>query len=101
MKSCPLCYSAYPNQQTNCPTDGTQLFERREPEPGTVNLAEHILLNRQRALKFISSEVQFDDPVLQSPTARRSSADIAVHERGIWVYICARGLVGTETLCGD
>jgi hypothetical protein len=63
MKTCPLCYSAYPNQQTNCLTDGTQLFERRELEPETVNLAEHILFNRQRALKFISSEVQFDDPV--------------------------------------
>jgi hypothetical protein len=39
MKAFPLCYSAYPNQQTNFPTDGKQLFERQELEPGTANLA--------------------------------------------------------------
>jgi serine/threonine-protein kinase len=75
MKTCPLCDSKYPNHQTNCETDGAMLIESRDLEPGTVvrskyrivrllgrggmgtvYLAEHILLGRQRALKFMSSE---------------------------------------------
>jgi hypothetical protein len=36
MKTYPLCDSAYPNHQTNFPTDGALLIERRELEPGTV-----------------------------------------------------------------
>jgi serine/threonine-protein kinase len=84
MKTCPLCDAAYPNHQTNCPTDGAMLIERRELEPGTVirgkyrivrflgrggmgtvYLAEHILLGRQRALKFISSELSQDPRFLK------------------------------------
>jgi serine/threonine-protein kinase len=84
MKTCPLCDSAYPNHQTNCSTDGALLIESRELEPGTlirgkyrivrllgrggmgtVYLADHILLGRQRALKFISSELSQDPRFLK------------------------------------
>ncbi|HEY1208507.1 MAG TPA: hypothetical protein VGE85_04000, partial [Terracidiphilus sp.] len=73
MKTCPLCEKIYPSQHTTCPADGALLIDSRELEPGTlirgkyrivrqlgrggmgtVYLAEHILLGRQRALKFIS-----------------------------------------------
>jgi len=79
MKTCPLCSTAFPNQQSTCPTDGALLIESRDLEPGTVirgkyrivrllghggmgtvYLAEHILLGQQRALKFISSELSQD-----------------------------------------
>jgi serine/threonine protein kinase len=84
MKTCPLCDSAYPNQHTNCPTDGAILIETREFAQGmvirdkyrilrqigrggmgTVYLAEHIMLGRVRALKFISSELSQDSVFLR------------------------------------
>jgi serine/threonine protein kinase len=84
MKTCPLCEKAYPSHHTNCPADGAQLIDLRELEPGTVirgkyrivrmlgrggmgtvYLAEHILLGRQRALKFISSELSQDATFLR------------------------------------
>jgi serine/threonine-protein kinase len=79
MKTCPLCETTYPSHHTNCPTDGAILIETRELEQGTlirgkyrimrqlgrggmgtVYLAEHIMLSRLRALKFISSELSQD-----------------------------------------
>jgi len=84
MKTCPLCDTAYPNHQSTCTTDGALLIESRELEPGTlirgkyrivrllgrggmgtVYLADHILLGRQRALKFISSELSQDPRFLK------------------------------------
>lgn len=84
MKTCPLCETAYANHQTNCARDGALLIESHELEPGTlirgkyrierflgrggmgtVYLAEHILLGRQRALKFISSELSQDPRFLK------------------------------------
>src|ERR1039458_7630948 len=84
MKTCPLCEMTYPSQHTTCPTDGALLIESRELEPGTVirgkyrimrllgrggmgtvYLAEHILLGRKRALKFISSELSQDPKFLK------------------------------------
>jgi TPR repeat protein/serine/threonine protein kinase len=84
VKTCPLCDTAYPNHDTNCEKDGALLIERRELEPGivirgkyrivrllgrggmgTVYLAEHILLGRHRALKFISSELSQDSRFLK------------------------------------
>jgi serine/threonine-protein kinase len=84
MKSCPLCETSYPSHHKTCPTDGALLIESREFEPGlvirgkyrivrllgrggmgTVYLAEHIMLSRQRALKFISSELAQDAQFLR------------------------------------
>jgi serine/threonine-protein kinase len=84
MKTCPICEKAYPSQHTTCPTDGAMLIDLRELEPGTVirgkyrierqlgrggmgtvYLAEHILLNRPRALKFISSDLSQDAAFLR------------------------------------
>src|ERR1035441_5298023 len=84
MKTCPLCEMTYPSQHTTCPTDGALLIDSRELEPGTVirgkyrivrqlgrggmgtvYLAEHILLGRPRALKFISSELSQDATFLR------------------------------------
>jgi serine/threonine-protein kinase len=84
MKTCPLCDTAYPNQHSSCDRDGALLIESRDLEAGavirgkyriarllgrggmgTVYLAEHILLGRQRALKFISSELSRDATFLR------------------------------------
>src|SRR5664279_4332630 len=84
MKSCPLCETSYPSHHKTCPTDGALLIESSELEPGlvirgkyrivhllgrggmgTVYLAEHIMLGRQRALKFISSELAQDAQFLR------------------------------------
>ena len=84
MKTCPICEKSYPSHHTNCEADGALLIDSRELEPGTlirgkyrivrklgrggmgtVYLAEHILLNRQRALKFISSELSQDATFLR------------------------------------
>ncbi|MGD0294599.1 MAG: TonB family protein [Terracidiphilus sp.] len=84
MKTCPICEKSWPSNHANCPTDGALLIDLRELEPGTVirgkyrivrqlgrggmgtvYLAEHILLNRPRALKFISSELSQDAAFLR------------------------------------
>jgi TPR repeat protein/tRNA A-37 threonylcarbamoyl transferase component Bud32 len=84
VKICPLCDTTYPSHNTNCEKDGALLIERQELEPGTiirgkyrivrllgrggmgtVYLAEHILLGRQRALKFISNELSQDPRFLK------------------------------------
>jgi serine/threonine-protein kinase len=84
MKTCPICEKSWPSNHANCPTDGALLIDSRELEPGTVirgkyrivrqlgrggmgtvYLAEHILLNRPRALKFISSELSQDAAFLR------------------------------------
>ena len=84
MKLCPLCDTSWPNHHTNCENDGAKLIASSELEPGTVirdkyrivralgrggmgtvYLAEHILLGRQRALKFISRELSHDPKILK------------------------------------
>jgi serine/threonine protein kinase len=84
MKTCPICEKAWPSNHTNCETDGALLIDSRELEPGTVirgkyrivrvlgrggmgtvYLADHILLGRSRALKFISSELSQDAAFLR------------------------------------
>ncbi len=84
MKTCPICEKSWPSNHTNCEADGALLIDSRELEPGTVirgkyrivrqlgrggmgtvYLAEHILLNRPRALKFISSELSQDAAFLR------------------------------------
>jgi serine/threonine protein kinase len=84
MKTCPICEKSWPSNHANCPTDGALLIDSRELEPGTVirgkyrivrqlgrggmgtvYLAEHILLGRPRALKFISSELSQDAAFLR------------------------------------
>jgi serine/threonine-protein kinase len=76
MKYCPVCHTAYSRDHTNCASDGALLIESDELESGTlirdkyrilrvigrggmgtVYLAEHILLGRNRALKFLSSSL--------------------------------------------
>jgi len=84
MKTCPICEKSWPSNHASCPTDGALLIELRELEPGTVirgkyriermlgrggmgtvYLAEHIMLGRPRALKFISSELSQDAAFLR------------------------------------
>jgi serine/threonine protein kinase/formylglycine-generating enzyme required for sulfatase activity len=84
MKRCPLCETDYPNQYFNCEGDGAVLVATRDLDPGTVvrnkyrivrkvgrggmgtvYLAAHILLGRQRALKFIASELAQDPRLLK------------------------------------
>jgi serine/threonine-protein kinase len=79
MKTCPLCDNSFPHSHTQCPNDGALLIESAEMEPGTVirgkyrivrqlgrggmgtvYLAEHLMLGRQRALKFISKDLSQD-----------------------------------------
>jgi serine/threonine protein kinase len=79
MKSCPICETAYPNDLAVCSKDGAVLVPNMEREPGsiirgkyrivrtlghggmgTVYLAEHMLLGRLRALKFIRGHLAHD-----------------------------------------
>jgi serine/threonine-protein kinase len=76
MKSCPICDTPYPDQHTNCPTDGAVLIVTLELAPGqivrgkyrtvrklgqggmgVVYLAEHLMLGGQLALKFLATEL--------------------------------------------
>jgi len=101
MKTCPLCENTYPSQHSTCPTDGALLIDLRELEPGTVirgkyrivrqlgrggmgtvYLAEHILLNRPRALKFISSELS-QDAVFLRRFRREAQAAIELRHTNI------------------
>jgi len=84
LKTCPLCSKSWPSNHTSCPTDGVTLIDSGELEPGTiirgkyriqrllgrggmgaVYLAEHILLARPRALKFISGSLTQDPAFLR------------------------------------
>jgi serine/threonine protein kinase len=84
MKSCPICETAYPNEQATCSLDGADLVPNAELEPGTVirakyrivrtlghggmgtvYLAEHLLLGRLRALKFIRGHLSHDPRFVQ------------------------------------
>ena len=79
MKTCPICETAYPNECARCTTDGAVLVPTAELDPGivirgkyriirtlgrggmgTVYLAEHLLLGRFRALKFMSGQLSRD-----------------------------------------
>ena len=79
MKLCPQCETGYHDQLTSCPTHGGVLSEIRELKPGmlihktyrivrklgqggmgTVYLADHLLMEERRALKFLSSELSQD-----------------------------------------
>ena len=92
-----MCGAAYPNHHKNCAKDGALLVESKELEPGkiirgkyrivrllgrggmgTVYLAEHILLGRQRALKFISGELSQDTAFLRR---FRREAQVAIELR--------------------
>ncbi len=79
MKSCPQCYTGYPDSHTTCPIHGVPLNEIRDLKPGmvihnsyriirklgqggmgAVYLAQHILMDEPRALKFLSGELSRD-----------------------------------------
>jgi serine/threonine protein kinase len=79
MKTCPQCDTGYPDSQIACPIHGHLLNEIRELKPGmvihktyrivrklgqggmgTVYLAQHILMDEPRALKFLSPELSSD-----------------------------------------
>jgi eukaryotic-like serine/threonine-protein kinase len=84
MKRCTRCGTSYPNQNSYCEIDGAMLTASAELDPGTiirdkyrivralgqggmgtVYLADHILLGRQRALKFISTGLNQDPRLLK------------------------------------
>jgi serine/threonine-protein kinase len=75
MKTCPHCTSGFHDSQTTCPIHGAILNEIRDLKPGmvirnsykierklgqggmgTVYLAQHLLLDEPRALKFLSPD---------------------------------------------
>ncbi|HEY1209768.1 MAG TPA: serine/threonine-protein kinase [Terracidiphilus sp.] len=79
MKHCPQCSTGYPDTYTSCPTHGLLLNEIRDLKPGmiihqsyriirklgqggmgAVYLAQHILMDEPRALKFLSPELSRD-----------------------------------------
>jgi serine/threonine-protein kinase len=104
MKTCPLCEKSWPSQHATCPTDGAMLIDSRELEPGTlirgkyrivrqlgrggmgtVYQAEHILLGRQRALKFISSELSQDATFLRRFRREAQAATELLHPNVVQV----------------
>ena len=79
MKTCPQCNTGYPDSHTTCPIHGVLLNEIRDLRPGmvirqsyriirklgqggmgAVYLAQHILMDEPRALKFLSGELSRD-----------------------------------------
>jgi len=75
MKTCPQCDTGYPDSYSTCPTHGVPLNEIRDLKPGmiirqsyriirklghggmgAVYLAQHLLMNEPRALKFLAAE---------------------------------------------
>ena len=101
MKTCPLCSTSYPGHHTNCEHDGALLIASRDFDPGTVirgkyrierilgrggmgsvYLAEHLLLGRVRALKFISSELS-QDPALLKRFRREALAASELHHPNV------------------
>jgi len=101
VKTCPLCSTSYPGQHTHCEHDGALLIASREFDPGTVirgkyrierllgrggmgavYLAEHLLLGRLRALKFISSELS-QDPDLLKRFRREALAASELHHPNV------------------
>ncbi len=84
MKRCPLCETDYPNQYSTCEADGVVLVATHDLDPGTlvrnkyrivrkvgrggmgtVYLADHLLLGKQRALKFIAGDLAQDPKLLK------------------------------------
>ncbi len=101
MKTCPLCSTSYPGHTTHCSHDGALLIASRDFDPGTVirgkyrierllgrggmgtvYLAEHLLLGRVRALKFISSELS-QDPALLKRFRREALAASELHHPNV------------------
>jgi WD40 repeat protein len=101
VKTCPLCSTSYPGHHTNCEHDGALLIASRDFDPGTVirgkyrierllgrggmgavYLAEHLLLGRVRALKFISSELS-QDPALLKRFRREALAASELHHPNV------------------
>ena len=101
VKTCPLCSTSYPGQHTHCEHDGALLIASRDFDPGTVirgkyrierllgrggmgavYLAEHLLLGRLRALKFISSELS-QDPDLLKRFRREALAASELHHPNV------------------
>jgi WD40 repeat protein len=101
VKTCPLCSTSYPSHHTHCEHDGALLIASRDFDPGTVirgkyrierllgrggmgavYLAEHLLLGRLRALKFISSELS-QDPALLKRFRREALAASELHHPNI------------------
>jgi serine/threonine protein kinase len=101
VKTCPLCSTSYPGHHTHCEHDGALLIASRDFDPGTVirgkyrierllgrggmgavYLAEHLLLGRLRALKFISSELN-QDPALLKRFRREALAASELHHPNV------------------
>ncbi len=96
MKHCPQCSTGYPDSHITCPTHGVLLNEIRDLKPGmvihqsyrivrklgqggmgAVYLAQHILMDEPRALKFLSPELSRDQACAGSTEAKASSKKAA------------------------
>ena len=105
MKTCPVCSEGYPSDYNACPTDGARLVGSKELEPGTVirgkyrivrqlgrggmgtvYQAEHLLLGRQRALKFISGDLSQDPQFLKRFRQEAQAASELRHANVAEVY---------------
>src|ERR1035438_6438376 len=97
MKTCPVCDTDYPDQHTNCPTDGAVLIVSHELAEGSlvrgkyriirklgqggmgvVYLAEDILMGVRVALKFLAGELGNNPKFI---TRFRNEARTAYHLR--------------------